>query len=153
MSVPSYIYSLINTYKFTKFLHELRLARGPPHEWELLLYSCFRGKMELSNFWNPDELSLSRVTCHITSCCCSVSKSRLTLCDPTDYSIPGFPVLHYLRGFAQTHVRWVSDAIQSSHQYITSYSLRIPGYLLTWGLDSTFLFFKFIYFNWRIIAL
>ena len=32
-----------------------------------------------------------------------------------DCSTPGFPVLHYLPEFAQTHVHWVSDAIQSSH--------------------------------------
>ena len=31
-----------------------------------------------------------------------------------DCSSPGFPVLHYLPEFAWTHVRWVSDAIQSS---------------------------------------
>ena len=36
-------------------------------------------------------------------------------CDPMDSSIPGFPVLHYLPEFAQTHVHWVSDAIQPSH--------------------------------------
>jgi len=29
--------------------------------------------------------------------------------------MPGFPVLHYLPEFAQTHVRWVSDTIQPSH--------------------------------------
>ena len=29
--------------------------------------------------------------------------------------MPGFRVLHYLPEFAQTHVYWVSDAIQSSH--------------------------------------
>ena len=29
-------------------------------------------------------------------CCCSVTKSCLTLCDPVDCSTPGFPVLHYL---------------------------------------------------------
>ena len=28
---------------------------------------------------------------------------------------PGFPVLHCLPKFAQTHVHWVSDTIQSSH--------------------------------------
>ena len=28
---------------------------------------------------------------------------------------PGFPVLHYLPEFAQTHVHWVRDAIQPSH--------------------------------------
>ena len=32
-----------------------------------------------------------------------------------DYSTPGFPVLHRLPGFVQTHVHRVSDAIQPSH--------------------------------------
>ena len=32
-----------------------------------------------------------------------------------DCSMPGFPVLHHLPEFAQTHVHWVSDAIQPSH--------------------------------------
>ena len=30
-------------------------------------------------------------------------------------SMPAFPILHYLLELAQTHVHWVSDAIQSSH--------------------------------------
>ena len=29
--------------------------------------------------------------------------------------MPGFPVLHYLLEYAQTHVHWVGDAIQPSH--------------------------------------
>ena len=32
-----------------------------------------------------------------------------------DCSTPGFPVLHYLLWFAQTHVHWVGDAIQPTH--------------------------------------
>ena len=32
-----------------------------------------------------------------------------------DCNTPGFPVLHYLLEFAQTHVHRVSDAIQPSH--------------------------------------
>ena len=32
-----------------------------------------------------------------------------------DHSTPGFPVLHCLPEFAQTHVYWLSDAIQESH--------------------------------------
>ena len=32
-----------------------------------------------------------------------------------DCSTPGFPVLHYLPEFVQTHVHLVSDAIQPSH--------------------------------------
>ena len=43
-----------------------------------------------------------------TLCCChSVPKSCLNFCDPTDCSMPGFPVLHYLPEFAQSHVHWV----------------------------------------------
>ena len=45
----------------------------------------------------------------------SVTKSCLTLCDPMNCSMLGFPVLHHLLEFAQSHVHWVSDAIQSSH--------------------------------------
>ena len=40
--------------------------------------------------------------------------SCLTLHDPMDCGTPGFPVLHYLPEFAQTHVHWVDDAIQPS---------------------------------------
>ena len=49
------------------------------------------------------------------SCCCSVTKLCLILCNPMDSSMPGFPVLQYLTEFAQIHVHWVSDAIQPSH--------------------------------------
>ena len=45
----------------------------------------------------------------------SVAQSCLTLCDPTDCSIPGFPVHHQLPELAQTHVHRVNDAIQPSH--------------------------------------
>ena len=48
-------------------------------------------------------------------CCCSVTRSCLTLCDPVDCSTPGFPVLHCLPEFVQTHVHWVGDVIQPSH--------------------------------------
>ena len=43
--------------------------------------------------------------------CYSVTQLSLTLWDPMDCSMPGFPVLHYLLEFAQTHVHWVKDAI------------------------------------------
>ena len=35
---------------------------------------------------------------------CSVAKSCLALCNPTDCSTPGFPILHHLLEFTQTHV-------------------------------------------------
>ena len=34
---------------------------------------------------------------------------------PMNCSMPGSSVIHYLPEFAQTHVHWVSDTIQSSH--------------------------------------
>ena len=46
---------------------------------------------------------------------CSVAKSCPTLCEPMNCSTPGFSVLYYLLEFVQTHVYWVSDAIQPSH--------------------------------------
>ena len=45
----------------------------------------------------------------------SVSHSCQTLCDPMNHSTPGLPVHHQLLEFTQTHVHWVSDAIQPSH--------------------------------------
>ena len=42
----------------------------------------------------------------------SVTQSCPTLCNLMDSSILGFPVLHQLLELAQTHVHWVSDAIQ-----------------------------------------
>ena len=45
---------------------------------------------------------------------CSVAQSCQTLCNPMECSMPGFPVLHNLLEFAQTHVHWVVDVIQPS---------------------------------------
>ena len=48
-----------------------------------------------------------------------VTQSCLTLCDPMDCSTPGFPVYHQLLELTQTHVHWVSDAIQPSHPLLS----------------------------------
>ena len=45
----------------------------------------------------------------------SVAQSCPTLCDPMNRSTPGLPVHHQLPEFTQTHIHWVSDAIQPSH--------------------------------------
>ena len=45
----------------------------------------------------------------------SVAQSCPTLCDPMNCSTPGLPVHHQLQEFTQTHIHWVSDAIQPSH--------------------------------------
>ena len=43
------------------------------------------------------------------------SLSCVRLCDPVDYSMPGFPVHHQLLELAQTQVHWICVAIQPSH--------------------------------------
>ena len=62
-----------------------------------------------------------------TSCCCfcSVDKSWLALCDPMNYSTPGFSVHHYFLEFDQTHVHWLSDTIQPSHSLSPPSSLAL----------------------------
>ena len=45
----------------------------------------------------------------------SVEQSHPTLCDPMDYSTPGFPVHYQLPQLTRTHVHQVGDAIQPSH--------------------------------------
>ena len=45
----------------------------------------------------------------------SVAQLCPTVCDPMNYSTSGLPVHHQLLENTQTHIHWVSDAIQSSH--------------------------------------
>ena len=52
--------------------------------------------------------SIKRVFIHSARLC-------LTFCNLTDGSTLGFPVLHYLLEFAQTHVHGVGDAIRPCH--------------------------------------
>ena len=55
----------------------------------------------------------------------SVTQSCPVLCNPVDYSMPGFPVHHQLPELTQTHVHWVGDAIQPSHPLL---SLSPPAF-------------------------
>ena len=55
----------------------------------------------------------------------SVAQLLLTLSNPMDWSMPGLPVHHQLLKLAQTHVHWVSDAIQPSHAL--SYPSLLPS--------------------------
>ena len=49
----------------------------------------------------------------------SVTQSCLTLCDSMNCSTPGFPVHYQLPELTETHVHWVSDAIQSFHPLLS----------------------------------
>ena len=59
---------------------------------------------------------LPKILGHVmATCCCSVSQSCPTLCNPIDCSTPGFPDVHHVLELAQTYVHRVGDTIQPSH--------------------------------------
>ena len=67
---------------------------------------------------NPQRCCQHRV--YLTGdqgCCCSAPEQQLclTLCDPLNLQPAGFLCSPLSPEFAQTHVHWVSDAIQPSH--------------------------------------
>ena len=82
-------------------------------------------------------LSINKYNTHQFS---SVAQSCLTLCDPMDWSTPGFPVHHQLPEHVQTHVHWIGDAIQLSHPLLSpsppAFNLvQYQGYF-QWGSSS-----------------
>ena len=58
----------------------------------------------------------------------SVTRSCPTLCDPMACSTPGLPVHCQHLEFTQTHVHWVSDAVQPSHSL---FSPSLPAFNLS----------------------
>ena len=68
----------------------------------------------------------------------SVIQSCPIFCDCMDYSTLGLPVHHQLPEFTQTHIHWVSDAIQPSHPLSsptpTTFSLSQHQGLSKWVL-------------------
>ena len=69
-----------------------------------------RGREPVRILWNQSKKKRGNEIVPFSS----VSQLCLTLCNPMEYSIPGLPVYHQLLELAQTHVHWVSDAIQPS---------------------------------------
>ena len=86
-----------------------------------MVYSPWGRKQLDMTEWLSLHWLLGFLVCRLTvhCCCCSFPKSCLTLCNPSNCSTPGFPVLYYLLKFAQTHVHWISDAIQPSHPLLS----------------------------------
>ena len=72
--------------------------------------------------------------------CCSLAQLCLTLRDPINCSMPGFSVLQHLLELVQTHVHWVSDAIQPSHPLLSpfppAFSLSQHQSLFQWVSSS-----------------
>ena len=89
--------AVITALKKTHSLQEQSKESWPPY------------RMGKASDWEDTKLDICESALLLLSC--------PTLCDPMEWSIPGFPVLHHLLELAQTHVHWVSDAIQPSHPW------------------------------------
>ena len=109
-------------------LGECVVQEHPPWQWHhrpACLTPYFAD--EESEYWRRCDVFL---TSHSKVASCSLKYKNSTLdiiqfssvaqlcqafCDPMDCSTPGLPVHHQFPELAQTHVHWVSDAIQPSH--------------------------------------
>ena len=80
------------------------------HDWSDL---AFMHNLGPENKWVTIKIGISKVQIR------SVTQSCPTLCDPMNRSTPGLPVHHQLLEFTQTHVHWVSNAIQPSHPLLS----------------------------------
>ena len=106
-----------------------RVNREDWREMDGIWQMWFENTVWLSPF--PLHLKLSCVcvcgfVCTVAQTISSVAQLSLTLCDATDCSTPGLLVHHQLPEFTQTHVNWVSDAIQPSHP-LSSHSPPAPN--------------------------
>ena len=92
------------------------------HLQEILCYTSTRCQI-LLNLLVQRQLAVS------CCCCCSVTQSCLTLCDPLDCSMPGFPVHHKLLELAQTHTlsHWCHPTISSSVVLFSSCLQSFPA--------------------------
>ena len=64
-----------------------------------------------ASLWSNSHIHIS-----VSQSVSSVVQSCPTLWDHMNCPMPGLPVHHQLPKFTQTHVHWVSDAIQPSHR-------------------------------------
>ena len=83
------------------------LGQEDPLEKEMATHSSILA-WEIPWREEPGELQFSQSVSSVTQSC-------PILCDPMDCSMPVFPIHHQLPESTQTHVHWVSDAIQPSH--------------------------------------
>ena len=103
---------LVLTFLVSNLCYKLLLIVNPnlSQQWHYLALSI----LMRASFINDIGWSLNKMNKSLYNSC-SVTQLCLTVCDPMDCRMPGFPVLQHLPELAQTHVHWVSDAIHSSN--------------------------------------
>ena len=101
---------------FTSQKHSMS-SKNPQESLTMVVQLCAQGegKMELVN---NEPICPYTICDHLGYPCCSVTQSCPTVCDPMDCSMLGFPVLHHLPEFAQTHVQLKLESVMPSNHLI-----------------------------------
>ena len=117
--------------------------------YSVLVYTYFQNCLLISQ-WETNFLNIVHYLYVVlfVFCFCSVTQSYPTLGDPIDCSTPGLPILHHLLEPTQTHVHWVSDAIQLSHPLL---SLSPPAFNLSLH-QGFFYWVSFLYQVAKVLA-
>ena len=112
---------------FISFGYEFSKPQIPHCSYHPLVTKCPGEHTQYTGTYLPRKLLQLTKNCRKSQLCIryaqifldpqfsSVAQLCLTLWDPMDCSTPGFPVHDQLTEPTQTHVHWVSDAIQPSH--------------------------------------
>ena len=90
----------------------------PPQRKRLDFTHKWGAFMELDSLWRNTEQPLKQP---LHTCCCSVNQPCLTLCDPMDCHMPGFPVHHQLPELAQ------ESMMPSNHLILCHPLLLLPS--------------------------
>ena len=69
-------------------------------------------------------------------CCCSVAKLCPTLCNPVDYSMPGFPILHCLPRIL-LKLMSIDSVMPSSHLVLCHPLLLLPSFFPSIRVSSS----------------
>ena len=86
--------------------------------WHIISFTSYKCKTSLCAWYQYDQL-IFLISLIYQVQFSSVVQLCPTLCHPIDYIKPGFPVHHQLPELTQTHIHWVSNAIQPSHPLLS----------------------------------
>ena len=87
----------------------------------LIYYKNKKNTEKFFFFYNSLSWQFSNISVQFSS----VAQLYLTLCNPMDYSMPGFPVHHQLVEPAQTHVHGIVESVMLSNHHILCHPLLL----------------------------